>query len=427
MLGVFLFLSFMSYIKCFNNINRFRLLDSIRLLSAIPNEIIEPKVNFYSFQESEFISLLSSWKQPKFRLKQIKSWIYEKGCEDFDEMNNIPIELREKLKSFFTFGVLELATEQISQKDGTRKRAYRLHDGQLIESVLMSYNDHRRTACISSQAGCAMGCVFCATGQMGFSRQLTEAEIFEQAQRFSSELKKLKNSDGSSSNERLSNVVMMGMGEPLANYDNVMGAIRRMNTELGIGARHITISTVGLAPRIRRLADEDIQVSLAISLHQPTDVKRSALMPINKRFNIEELLSATRYYMDKTHRRVSFEWALIRGETDTQEVARDLGKLLSSQLPRQLCHVNVIPLNPTSGYDGRPTRKEDVDIFCNILGEYGISATPRTRRGIDIDAGCGQLTQELKKKEKKVKISGFDKQKEDENNQYHFIEQTEVK
>ena len=391
----------MSYIKCFNNLNRYRSLNSIRLLSTISNEISQPKVNFYSFKESEFLTLLSNWKQPKFRLKQIKSWIYEKGCEDFDEMNNIPIELREKLKSFFMFGVLELETEQISKKDGTRKRAYKLNDGQLIESVLMSYDDHRRTACISSQAGCAMGCVFCATGQMGFSRQLTEAEIFEQAQKFNSELKKSKNIDGSSTNERLSNVVMMGMGEPLANYDNVMGAIRRMNTELGIGARHITISTVGLAPRIRRLADEDIQVSLAISLHQPTNDKRSALMPINKRFNIEELLSATKYYMDKTRRRVSFEWALIRDETDTPEIAKELGQLLSTQLPRHLCHVNVIPLNPTTGYNGRPTRKEDVDIFCNILSDHGISATPRTRRGIDIDAGCGQLTQVLKKKEKK--------------------------
>ena len=416
----------MSYIKCFNNLNRYRSLNSIRLLSTISNEISQPKVNFYSFKESEFLTLLSNWKQPKFRLKQIKSWIYEKGCEDFDEMNNIPIELREKLKSFFMFGVLELETEQISKKDGTRKRAYKLNDGQLIESVLMSYDDHRRTACISSQAGCAMGCVFCATGQMGFSRQLTEAEIFEQAQKFNSELKKSKNIDGSSTNERLSNVVMMGMGEPLANYDNVMGAIRRMNTELGIGARHITISTVGLAPRIRRLADEDIQVSLAISLHQPTNDKRSALMPINKRFNIEELLSATKYYMDKTRRRVSFEWALIRDETDTPEIAKELGQLLSTQLPRHLCHVNVIPLNPTTGYNGRPTRKEDVDIFCNILSDHGISATPRTRRGIDIDAGCGQLTQVLKKKEKKIKISAADKLKEEETKQYHFIEQTEV-
>ena len=190
-----------------------------------------------------------------------------------------------------------------------------------------------------------MGCVFCATGQMGFSRQLSSAEIFEQAQIFSTELKK--------TNQRLSNVVFMGMGEPLANYDNVLAAVRRLNTDLGIGARHITISTVGLAPRIRKLAEENIQVGLAVSLHQTTDAKRSALMPVNKRYPIPELLEACRYYIERTNRRISFEWALIRGDTDTEETAHELGRLLKGML----CHVNVIPLNPTTKFDGKPTSK----------------------------------------------------------------------
>jgi 23S rRNA (adenine2503-C2)-methyltransferase len=226
-----------------------------------------------------------------------------------------------------------------------KARAYELRDGQIIESVLMPYDDGRRTACISSQAGCGMGCVFCATGQMGFSRQLSSAEIFEQAQIFSTELKRR--------NERLSNVVFMGMGEPMANYDNVMVAVRRLNTDLGIGARHITISTVGLAPRIRKLAEEDIQVNLAVSLHQANDAKRSALMPVNKRYPLPELLDACRFYIEKTNRRISFEWALIRDDTDTEETARELGRLLRGML----CHVNVIPLNPTANFGGKPTSK----------------------------------------------------------------------
>ena len=324
--------------------------------------------NFYAVPESELKEIMKSWGQPSFRVGQVRSWVYEKGVDNFSNMLDLPVALRTKLSENFIMGDLTMASEQIS-KDGTTKRAYALHDGQLIESVLMPYEDGRRTACISSQAGCAMGCVFCATGQMGFFRQLTGTEIFEQVQRFSCELKK----DG----QRLSNVVMMGMGEPLANYDNVMEAVRRMNTELGIGARHITISTVGLAPRIRKLADEDMQVGLAVSLHQADSAKRSALMPVNKRYPIPELLDACRYYVQKTNRRISFEWALIRNETDTVQTARDLGNLLRGLH----CHVNVIPLNPTALYGGKPTPKAGVDEFIRVLGEYGVTATPRTRRG----------------------------------------------
>jgi 23S rRNA (adenine2503-C2)-methyltransferase len=310
-------------------------------------------LNFYATPETELISLLQSWGHPSYRAKQIREWVYDKGSHDFNNMKNLPQDLRKKLSDVFTLGKLRVASEQIS-KDGTIKRAYELPEGQLIESVLMPYEDGRRTACISSQAGCAMGCVFCATGQMGFSRQLTSTEIFEQAQLFSSYLKV--------KNERLSNIVLMGMGEPLANYENVFAAIKRLNEELGIGMRHITISTVGLAPRIKKVADEYPQIGLAISLHQANDEKRDKLMPVNKRYPISELIEACKYYVHKTNRRITFEWALINGETDTVETAHELGRLLEGML----CHVNVIPLNPTKGYGGKPTSK----VRYLILIEY---------------------------------------------------------
>ena len=302
------------------------------------------RLNFYGISAEDLKTLVKSWGQPQFRAEQIRNCVYERGIVKFEDMKDIPLKLRTQLEQSFIIGALNLVSEQIS-KDGTKKRAYELHDGQLIESVLMPYDDGRNTACISSQAGCGMGCVFCATGQMGFARQLTSTEIFEQAQKFSSELKL--------NNLRLSNVVFMGMGEPLANYDNVLEAIKRMNTELGIGMRHITISTVGLAPRIRKLADSGLQIGLAISLHQATDEKRSTLMPINTRYSIDDLFDACHYYITKTNRRISFEWALIRNSTDTPESARELGRLLKGML----CHVNVIPLNPTNGFDGKPTSK----------------------------------------------------------------------
>lgn len=271
-----------------------------------------------------------------------------------------------------------MVTEQRSH-DGTIKRLYRLHDGQLIESVLMPYDDNRRTACISTQAGCAMGCVFCATGQMGFARNLTLGEIFEQAMLFARELE--------TENDRLSNVVFMGMGEPFHNYDATLATVRRLMDDLGIGARHITVSTVGLVPQIRRFADEGLQVKLAISLHKATDEERTALMPVNKRWNIQELMDACRYYIDQTGRRITFEWAAIAGENDTPEEAHQLGRLLS----QLLCHVNIIPLNPTGGYAGMPSDNSNIEKFISILNHYAVTATIRIRRGIDIDAGCGQL------------------------------------
>eukprot|EP00814_Leptocylindrus_danicus_P003700 CAMPEP_0116015586 /NCGR_PEP_ID=MMETSP0321-20121206/6936_1 /TAXON_ID=163516 /ORGANISM="Leptocylindrus danicus var. danicus, Strain B650" /LENGTH=491 /DNA_ID=CAMNT_0003485407 /DNA_START=189 /DNA_END=1661 /DNA_ORIENTATION=- len=310
---------------------------------------------------------------------------------DFEDMNNIPKKLRADLLKYAKIGNLVLAVENVS-RDGTRKRAYELHDGQLIESVLMPYEDGRNTACVSSQAGCAMGCVFCATGQMGFARQLTPDEIFEQVARFAAELK----ADG----KRLSNVVMMGMGEPLANYNNVMEAIRRMGSDLGIGARKITVSTVGLVPNIRKLMDSDVQVRLAVSLHCANDEERTALLPANRRYGgLTELMSAVREYTETTKRRMTFEWALIEGQNDSPEIARELGNLVKKHDVRpDMVHVNLIPLNPTGGFGGSPSGRNRVDKFVQVLeSEFGISATPRVRRGIDIDAGCGQLKAKIQK------------------------------
>lgn len=335
-------------------------------------------VDLYQLTQSELAALLAGWGEPNYRARQVWAWLYEQRAASFEAMTSLPSGLREHLAAEATLGQLALLHQQ-SSSDGTVKRLYRLHDGHSVEAVLMLYDDNRRTACISTQAGCAMGCVFCATGQMGFARHLTASEIFEQAILFARDL--------AAEGERLSNVVLMGMGEPFHNYDESIAAVRRLMDDLGIGARRITVSTVGLVPQIRRFADEELQVKLAISLHAATDAERDALLPVNRRWKLADLLDACRYYLEKTGRRVTFEWALIAGENDTPQQAHALGKLLQGML----CHVNLIPLNPTAGYRGGPSAQTAVDAFVAILDTYGIRATVRVRRGIDIDAGCGQL------------------------------------
>ena len=311
-------------------------------------------------------------------------------------MHNLPKALRHKLLEHATLGEMRIAHQQES-KDGTRKRLWRCHDDALIESVLMPYSDKRRTACISSQVGCAMGCTFCATGQMGFTRDLTETEIFEQAARFASELRE--------KDERLSNIVFMGMGEPFRNYDAVLGAARRIMRDLGIGARHITISTVGLVPQIRRFADEcaetGLEIKLAISLHEADDIKRSSIMPVNRKHDLSELMDACQYYVKQSGRRLTFEWALIAGQNDDVETAAELARLLK---PVGKCHVNLIPLNPTKGFDGKPASLPNAEGFVRVLESRGIPATVRVRRGIDIDAGCGQLAEEASKEIAKERL-----------------------
>ena len=335
-------------------------------------------VNLYEMSSAELLEFVCDLGEMPFRARQIWDWMYSRRVGNFAAMTNLPSSTISRLSECATLGDLELAAQQIS-RDGTEKRLYRLSDGQLIESVLMPYDDNRKTACISSQAGCAMGCVFCATGQMGFGRHLSAAEIFEQAMIFARDL--------AERGERLSNVVFMGMGEPFHNYDASLAAVEQLMSRLGIGARHITISTVGLAPQIRRFADEGLQVKLAVSLHKSDDTERSALLPVNRRWQIDELLDACRYYVKQTKRRITFEWAAIAGENDTAEEAQRLGKLLAGLL----CHVNIIPLNPTGDFAGMPSGAVNLERFSEILRQYGVGATVRVRRGIDIDAGCGQL------------------------------------
>lgn len=342
------------------------------------------KINLFAMTQDELVDLLATWGEPKFRAQQIWDWLYDKRVKSFDQMRNLPKALRERLEAETVLGQLNVMTEQIS-RDGTVKRLYQLDDGQLIESVLMLYDDDRRTACISTQAGCAMGCVFCATGQMGFARHLSATEIFEQALRYAQDLEE--------QGDRLSNIVLMGMGEPFHNYDESLKAIHRLMSDLGIGARHITVSTVGMVPQIKRFADEGIQVKLAISLHAATDEERSALLPVNKRWPLSELLAACREYVDKTSRRITFEWAAIAGQNDTLLEAHKLGELLKGLM----CHVNIIPLNLTAAYAGSPSDMQAVTDFIDVLATYGVSATVRVRRGIDIDAGCGQLKSKISK------------------------------
>ena len=345
-------------------------------------------INLYDLNKDELTALLKEWSEPAYRANQVYEWLYKHKVSSVDQMKNIPKALRERLTAETQIGNMEKTAEQHSIDGQTIKRLFKLPDGQLIESVLMEYDDGRRTACISTQAGCAMGCVFCATGQMGFVRNLTSGEIVEQAVHFA----RLLDSEG----DRLSNIVLMGMGEPLHNYQHTLTAIHRLNDPdgLNIGQRHITLSTVGLVPAMRQFADEGLQVGLAVSLHAATDFERGKLIPINRKYPLVEVIDAVRYYILKTGRRVTFEWALIRDENDTIEQATRLGQLLHGLL----CHVNMIPLNPTGGYDGAPSDPDRVEAFQAELSRFGISSTIRVRRGIDIQAGCGQLKAAVSKK-----------------------------
>lgn len=338
------------------------------------------KINLYELDFDELTQFMTQLGQPKFRAQQIWGWLYQRLAANFADMRNIPKSLREEMTVRSYLVHPNIIADQRSSDGQTEKILSRLSDGQTIETVLMRY-ERRRTLCISTQAGCAMGCVFCATGQMGFFRNLTVGEIIAPILHFARQLA----ADG----EHVTNIVMMGMGEPLHNYSNTLKAVDRLTDKNGfnLGARKITISTVGLVPAIRRYADEGRQTPLAVSLHAATDAERDKLIPVNKRWPIAELMDACRYYVEKTGRRITFEWALIAGENDTVEQAQALGRLVQGML----CHVNLIPLNPTKGYSGGPSSRERVDKFQEVLGQYGVSSTVRVRRGIDIQAGCGQL------------------------------------
>jgi 23S rRNA (adenine2503-C2)-methyltransferase len=341
----------------------------------------------YDLDLSALTNLLQQWDEPAYRAKQVWQGLYQHLYNSPDEFTNLPKPLREKLAERLNFSPLTVKLFQDSSDGQTRKTLFALHDGHLIETVLMRYDPStnsgkgRRTLCISTQAGCAMGCVFCATGQMGFSRHLSSGEIIAQVMHYARALQE----EGLAA----TNIVFMGMGEPFHNYENTMAAIDTLNDADGynFGARRFTISTVGLVPQIKKFADEQRQVNLAISLHAADDAERLEIMPINKRYKIDDVIQACRYYVEKTHRRVTFEWALISGVNDTPEVARRL----ASRLKGLLCHVNAIPLNPTEGYHGEATDRQRAMAFKEILEQAGIECTIRMRRGIDINAGCGQL------------------------------------
>ncbi len=341
---------------------------------------MDAKTNLYDLDYAQLSELVASLGQPAYRARQIWNWLYVNPVSRIEQMTNLPQALRHELAERAALGALKPISEMHSSDGQTIKVLFELADGQLVETVRMDY-DKRHTLCISTQAGCAMGCVFCATGQMGFFRHLTAGEIVAQVMFFARRL--------AQEDKRVTNLVLMGMGEPLHNYDRTLAAVDRLTAAdgLNLSARKITISTVGLVPAIRRYADEQRQTPLAVSLHAATDEERDRLIPINRRWPVAQLMEAIRYYIDKTGRRVTIEWALIAGENDTAEQAQRLGQLLQGLL----VHVNLIPLNPTEGYGGQPSSRQAVDAFQAVLQRYGVSSTVRLRRGIDIQAGCGQL------------------------------------
>lgn len=319
---------------------------------------------------------LSDMGEKPFRAEQIFKWLYQEKVETFDEMTNLSISLREKLKENYTMCNFKILKKQ-EAKDGTIKYLFDVLDGNAIETVLMRYH-HGNSICVSSQIGCKMGCKFCASTGINFIRNLTTGEIVEQ-------IIKVEQDTG----ERISNVVFMGIGEPLDNYENVVNAIRLINHPKGlnIGARHISISTSGLVPKIYQLAEENIQCTLSISLHATNNEKRSSMMPVNQTYPIEELLQACKDYIAKTNRRISFEYALAKDNNDNLEDAKELVKLLKGML----CHVNLIPINKIENGQFNKSSNENIMKFRDFLNEHGIVATIRRELGSEIDAACGQL------------------------------------
>ena len=319
---------------------------------------------------------MTSLGEKPYRAEQIFKWIYKDKVKEFDEMTNLSIELREKLQQNYTMCNFKILKKQESS-DGTKKYLFDVLDGNAIETVLMQYH-HGKTICVSSQIGCKMGCKFCASTEIAFIRGLTSGEIVEQILAVEQDI-----------GEHISNIVFMGIGEPFDNYDNVMHAIRIINNQKGlnIGARHISVSTSGLVPRIYDFANEDLQCTLSISLHATDNTKRSAMMPVNNLYSIEELMEACKYYIAKTNKRISFEYALAKDNNDNLEDAKALVNLLKGML----CHVNLIPINKIENGKFTKSSNDNIIKFRDYLNDHGIVATIRRELGSDIDAACGQL------------------------------------
>lgn len=340
--------------------------------------------NIKNYTLEELKEELKILGEKPFRAEQIFKWIYQEQVKNFDEMTNLSLSLREKLKEQYTLCNYNIIKKQESA-DGTKKYLFDVLDGNAIETVLMEYH-HGKTICVSSQIGCKMGCKFCASTGIAFVRGLTAGEIVEQILAVEQDI-----------GEHISNIVFMGIGEPFDNYDNVMHAIRIINNQKGlnIGARHISVSTSGLVPRIYDFANEELQCTLSISLHATDDEKRSAMMPVNNLYSIEELMKACKYYIEKTNKRISFEYALAKDNNDNLQDAKALVNLLKGML----CHVNLIPINKIENGKFTKSSNDNIIKFRDYLNDHGIVATIRRELGSDIDAACGQLRRKKLKKQ----------------------------
>ena len=336
----------------------------------------ETKCDLKSMSIDELKDWVQSVGQPAFRAKQIYQWFHVKLAGSTEEMTNLPKTLRELMDEQKIYGV-SVVTRLESKEDGTNKFLFRLHDGNVIESVLMRYK-HGNSVCISSQVGCRMGCRFCASTIGGLVRDLSASEMLSQIY----EIQKI-------SGERVSNVVVMGTGEPLDNFDNLVRFIKMLTDEngLNISQRNITVSSCGLVPEIKRLADLDLAITFALSLHAPNDADRRELMPIANRYSIAEVLDACRYYFDKTGRRITFEYSLVKGQNDSPEKARELAALIKGMN----CHVNLIPVNPIKERSYERADNTSIENFKKVLESRQITVTVRRSMGRDIDAACGQL------------------------------------
>ena len=336
-------------------------------------------IDIRSMMPEQLKELITGLGQSAYRADQVFSWMHLKGVDSFDEMLNVPASLRSLLDERCSLRTLETVKVQISKADGTRKYLFRLCDGNLIESVLMKYR-HGNSVCVSSQVGCAMGCTFCASTKGGLVRNLTASEMLGQVYQIQKDIR-----------ERVSNVVIMGMGEPLTNYDNVLTFVTLLSHEkaLHISQRNITISTCGIVPSIIRLAHENLKITLALSLHAPNDEIRRKIMPVAERYSMEEILEACREYFNSTGRRVTFEYCLIDRVNDLPVHARELAGVLKGMG----AHVNLIPVNPNPDNDYREAGEADISTFRSILEKAGITVTRRREMGRDIDGACGQLRQ----------------------------------
>ena len=351
------------------------------------------KQDIKSMTLEELRDALRDMGEPAFRAKQVYSWLH-KGARSFDEMSNLSKDLRGKLQEAYNITAPVVARKQCSAKDGTIKYLWQLQDGNCVESVLMQYH-HGNTVCISSEVGCPMGCKFCASTLGGLVRRLTASEMLDQVLFTSLD-----------SGLEISNIVLMGIGEPLDNYDNVLRFLHLVNSPEGmnIGMRHISLSTCGLVDKIDRLAEEKLQITLSVSLHSPDDASRSAIMPVNRKYPVDVLLAACRRYFEKTGRRVSFEYTMIDGVSDREAQA----ELLAQKLHGMAAHVNMIPLNKVEESALKPSSRQAIRRFQEILESHGIPATVRRSLGGDIDASCGQLRRKYTKQNQEPAKEGLE-------------------